>query len=178
MVDLEQAERLAREDIRLAGQAQSVVDEAARAIRQARSHSAMDVTADISAAESTLEQAEQLLNAQEYEQAIEVAGQAVREARQAYQAAVQRASWRQMQADAEHRRWQASSNGPGLGTALSIGAVAAATAAGVILNQVAQAATDQPSPIPTPPPEPVVIPSPAESPSSLSSWESNSGQGN
>ena len=47
--DLEQAERLAQEDIRLAGQAESELAEASRSIRQAREYSAMGVTVDTSA---------------------------------------------------------------------------------------------------------------------------------
>ena len=138
--DLEQAERLAREDIRLAGQAQSEVDEAARAIEQARSSFAMGVAADTSAAEAALDRAGQLLPAQQYEQAIESAGEAQRAARRAQQEAAQQASWRQMQADAEQRRWQGDP-GPGgsaVGDALATGA---AVAAGVFLGNVVEAAT-------------------------------------
>jgi hypothetical protein len=174
--DLEQAERLAHEDIRLAGQAQSEVAEAARSIRQAHAYFAMGVTVDTSAAEAAIEQAEQLLNAQEYEQAIQLAGQAAQQARQAYQAAVQQASWRQMQADADRRRWKAGSDGSPLGTAISIGAAAAATAASVLLDNMAQAAPAPPDP--SPPAEPLTDPDLAESPTSLSTWESDSGQGN
>ena len=64
--------------------------------------------ADTSAAEAALDRAEQLLQAQQYEQAIESAGEAQQAARRAHQEAVQQASWRQMQADAEQRRWQGS----------------------------------------------------------------------
>ena len=142
--DLEQAERLAREDIRLAGQAESELAEASRSIWQAREYSAMGVTVDTSGADAALARAEQLLQAQEYEQAIQCAGNAVQQARQAHQAAVQQASWREMQADADRRRSQASNNGSPMGTMLSAGAAAAAVAAGVILDRVVQAAMDSP----------------------------------
>ncbi len=53
--DLEQAERLAREDIRLAGQAQSEIEDATRAVEQARGTYAMGVWADTAAADAALE---------------------------------------------------------------------------------------------------------------------------
>ncbi len=140
--DLEQAERLAREDIRLAGQAQSELAEAARSIEQARSYFAMGVGADTSAAEAALDRGEQLLAAQHYEQAIESAGQAQQAARRAHQEAMQQASWRQMQAGAEQRRWQGGSGGSGFGDALATGA---AVAAGVILQNVIQGAASAPN---------------------------------
>src|SRR5262249_19604715 len=52
--DLEQAEWLAKEDIRLAAQAESVLGEAVRAIRQSHAYFAMGVTVDTTAAESVL----------------------------------------------------------------------------------------------------------------------------
>ena len=76
--------------------------------RPGRGYFAMGVGADTSAAEAALDRAEQLLGSQQYEQAIESAGQAQRAARRAQQEAVQQASWRQMQADAERRRWEGS----------------------------------------------------------------------
>src|SRR5262249_41669900 len=87
--DLAPGEHLAQEDIRLAGQAQSMVAEAARSIRQARGYSAMGVMSDTSGAEYSLDQAEQLLSAQQYEQAIQLAGEAIQQARHSHQAAVQ-----------------------------------------------------------------------------------------
>jgi uncharacterized membrane protein YgcG len=175
--DLEQAEGLAREDIRLAGQAQSEVAEADRAIRQARAYFEMGVTVDTSAAESALEQAKDLLRAQDYERAIDTAGAAVEQARQAYQAAAQQASWRQMQVEADRRRWEAASDGSAVGAALSAGATAAAVAAGVILDRVAQAASEATSAQPESMAEPMIAPQPGESDSGQATWESDSGQG-
>jgi hypothetical protein len=169
--DLGQAERLARQDIQLAGQAEAEIDEAARAIRQVQGSFAFDT----SAAEATLDRAHQLLQAQEYEQAIECAGGAVQEARRAHQAAVQEASWRDMQAEAERRRWQASrDDGSPLGAVLSAGATAAAAAAGVILGRIVEAAS-----APSEPPRQDEPPSVPQTPSDtgVGTWSSDSGQG-
>ena len=170
--DLHEADRLAREDIELAGQARSMLAQADQAIRQARGYSQWGVGADTSAAEYALDQADHYLRAQDYEQAIQLAGTAVQEARQAYQAAVQQASWQQMQAEADQRRWQAGSEGSTIGAALSAGAAAAAVAAGVILDRVAQAASESASP---PPPDGPPVAPPQDAPeSSLTTWESES----
>jgi hypothetical protein len=169
--DLEQAERLAREDIRLAGQAEAEIAEAARAIQQAQGYFAMDVTVDTTGANAALERAQRLLEAQEYEQAIQCAGGAVQQVRQAHQAAVQQASWREMQADADRRRWQAGNGGSPMGPLLSAGATAAAVAAGVILDRVVQAASAS-----SPPAEPPSIPQPS-SDTGVGTWSSDSGQG-
>ncbi len=172
--DLEQAERLAREDIRLAGQAEAELAEAARSVRQARGYFAMGVTVDTSAAEAALNRAGQLLQDQEYEQSIRCAGDAVQQARQSHQAAVQQASWRQAQADADRRRWQAINNGPPMGTTISTGATATAVAAGVILDRVVQAATE--SAPPPPQPEPPAMPQPAAD-TGGGTWSDNAAQG-
>jgi hypothetical protein len=181
VADLEQAERLAREDIRLAGQAESVVAEAVRSIQQARSSFDTGIAVDTAAAESALDQAERLFQAQEYEQAIQQAGEAVRAARQAHQAAAQQASWRQMQADADRRRWEAGSDGSALGPVLSAGATAAAAAAGVILDQLARAAADTSAPSPPPATEPEPAPQAVSQPdapeSAQGTWQSDSAQG-
>ena len=170
--DLEQAERLAREDIRLAGQAESELAEAARSVRQARGYPAMGVAVDTSGAEAALDRADQLLRAQEYEEAIRSAGDAVEQARQAHQAAVQQASWREMQADADRRRWQAN-NGSAMDTLISAGATAAAVAAGVILDRVVQAATESP---PTPPEAPAARQ--PEPDTHRGTWSDDAAQGN
>ncbi len=175
--DLEQAERLAREDIRLAGQAEAEIAEAARAIRQAQGYFAMGVSVDTSGANAALDRAQQLLQAQEYEQAIQCAGGAVQQAHQAHQAAVQQTSWREMQAEAERRRWQAGNGGSPMGPVLSAGATAAAVAAGVILDRIAEAASASPTPAEPPNiPEPPSIPQPS-SDTGVGTWSSDSGQG-
>jgi hypothetical protein len=156
--DLEQAERLAREDIRLAGQAQSEIEDAIRAVEQARRAYAMGVWADTAPADTALERARQLLNALQYEQAIETAGQAQREARRAHQEAVQQASWREMQAGAQRRHWEAPQGSGSLGEALATGA---AVAAGAILENVMRGMSDAASSGPPPDaPEPLVSPEP------------------
>ena len=171
--DLEQAERLAREDIRLAAQAQAEIEEAARSIDQARGYFAMGVGADTSAAQAAVNRAEQLLGSQQYEQAIESAGQAQLAARRAHQDAVQQASWRQMQADAERRRWEGGRGGSAMGDALTTGA---AVAAGVILGNVVSGAAEDGSSAPPDMPEPAISPEPPPTDTSVTSWESDTGQ--
>jgi septation ring formation regulator EzrA len=172
--DLEQAERLAREDIRLAGQAQSEIEDASRAIDQARGTYAMGVWADTAAADNALARAQQLLGTQQYEQAIESAGQAQHAARRAHQEAVQQASWRQMQADSQRRHWEAPASGPALGDALARGA---AVAAGVILGNTLEDAARAASPEPPPAdPEPAISPEPPEPDTAVSTWEDDTGQ--
>jgi septation ring formation regulator EzrA len=171
--DLEQSERLAREDIRLAAQAQAELEQAARSIDQVRSaYFAMGAGADTSAAEAAFGSAEQLLGAQQYEQAIEGAVRAQRAARRAHQEAVQQAQWRQMQADAERRRWEAPRGGPGLGAAVATGAIL-----GHILEGTAQGASPEPAMAEPSAPEPAVSEPPPESDTGVGTWESESGQG-
>ncbi len=172
--DLERAEQLFREDLRLAAQAQQEIDVAARAIRKARSFVSMGVGVDCSAADAELSIAMQQFSAQEYEAAVEHAGSAIQLVRSAHNTAVQQAMWRQMQQDAEARRWQSRSgwNGaPGVDPgAFAIGAAAA------ILNQISQsgsAAPAQPPSIPAPPPMPT-MPDPG---AGAGSWTPDGGQG-
>ncbi len=153
--DLEQAENLAREDIRLAAQARAEIEEATRTIRQSHGYFAMGVTIDPSPAEAALDRAAQLLEAREYEEAIRCAGGALDRIRQAHQAAVQQSSWRQMQAEADRRRWQAGNDGSSIGTSMSAGATAAAVAAGVILDRMAQDAGASAPPNRWPCPSPI-----------------------
>jgi hypothetical protein len=177
VADLQQAERLAREDIRLAGQAQSELDEAARAIEQARQSFAMGAGVDTSDAEAALDRAGQLLQAQEYERAIECAGQARQAARRAYQESIRQSAWRQQQQDADRRRWEAGSpGGSGAGGLLRTGA---AVAAAVILDHAVQsAASAAPEPESNPPvPEPIISPEPEAPETGVSTWESDTGQG-
>ena len=174
--DLEQAERLAREDIRLAGQAQSELAEAARSIEQARSYFAMGVGADTSARRGRARPWRAAPGGPALRTGDRDAGQAQQAARRAHQDAMQQASWRQMQADADQRRWQGGSGGSALGDALATGA---AVAAGVILQNVIQGAASGAESAPSPPaaPEPMVSPEPPASDTGVGTWQSDSGQG-
>ena len=102
--DLDRSEQLAREDIRLAAQAQSEIDEAGRSISQARGYSSMGFMVDTSTPESQVLQAQQLLQAQNYEQAIQYAGAAIQAARQVYYAAMQQVMAQQVATTAAQRR--------------------------------------------------------------------------
>ena len=163
--DLDRAEQLFREDLRLAAQAQSEIDEAARSLLKASAYFALGVTPEGSSAEAALNEAQQLLANQDYEQAIERAGAAIQMTRHAYNMAVQETTWRHMRQQAEMARWQ---GGPGWGGGLSVGTVAAVAAAATILDQMPGSASAGAAPSPAPPPD---------SGSAASSWSSNDGQG-
>ena len=122
--DLAHSERLAQEDVRLARQAEAEIQEAALTLRKARAYFSMGVTLNTLGAESQVSQAEQAYRSQNYEQAIRTAGAAIQQVRQAHTVAVQQAFWRQMQVDAERRRYSAAT-GPGIG----LGSAAAAARA-------------------------------------------------
>jgi TPM domain len=147
--DLERSEQLAREDIRLAAQAQAEIDEGAQALRQAQGYGGMGINFDTSSAESQLMQAEQLLRSQNYEQAIQCAGAATQLARQVYHAAMQQAMMQQAAETAEQRRRAARMAAPGW-DGVSFGAAAATSAAATILENVASAAPPPPAPEPEP----------------------------
>jgi hypothetical protein len=169
--DLEQAEQMAREDIRLAGQAMAELAEARRAIQQSRAYFAMGVTIDASAAEAELMQAEQLLESQDYEAAIRRGGAAIQATRQAQNFAAQQAQRRQMEQEAELRRRAAYNQGPGIST----GAIAAGAAAAVILDQMSQGASaPPPAPVMSPP---MPAPSSGEPATADGSWSSDAGEG-
>lgn len=182
--DLQQAEQLARQDILLASQAQSEVDAAANLVHQVQSSGSMGFAPDTSAAESALDRAGGLLRSQQYEAAIDAASEAQQLARRAYEDSAQQAAWRQMQVDAERRRWQGppepDNGGSALGHAL---ATAGAVAAGVILNNVLNAATHAGSASDTDGGDssPASEPAPAEIETDTGtgggSWQDDTGQG-
>jgi len=157
--DLDRSEQLAGEDIRLAAQAQSEIDEAGRSIQQARGYSSMGFMIDTSTPEFQVLRAQQLLQTQNYEQAIQSAGAAIQTARQVYHAATQQAMAQQAAEMAEQRRRAAQMAAPPW-NGVSVGAAAAATAAATILENAASA----------PPP----APGPA---TAVGSWSSDTGQG-
>ena len=159
--DLDQSEQLAREDIRLAAQAQSMISEGSQSIVQAQSYSAMGVGVDASSAEYQLVQAQNLLQSQNYEQSIHCAGAAIQAARQVYYSAMQQVLVQQMAMAAEGRRRAARSAAPAW-DGISFGAAAATAAAATILNNAsANAASPQPS----------------EPATAVGSWSSDVGQG-
>jgi TPM domain len=126
--DLAHSERLAQEDVRLARQAETEIQEAVRTLRKARAYFSMGVTLNTQGAEGQVSQAEQAYRSQNYEQAIRTASAAIQQVRQAHTVAVQQAFWRQMQVDAERRRYSAATR-PGIG----LGSAAAAAAAGAVI---------------------------------------------
>jgi len=157
--DLDRAERLAREDIRLAAQAQSEIDEAGRCIGQVQGYASMGFLVDTSTPESQVFQAQQLLQAQNYEQAIQCAGAAIQTARQIYHAAKQQAAAQQAAELAEQRRREAQMAAPAW-NGVSFGAAAATAAAAVILENAVSAAPPDPGPA-----------------TAVGSWSSDTGQG-
>ncbi len=146
--DLERSEELAREDIRLAAQAQSEIGNGAQAIRQAQGYAGMGINTDTGRAQSQLMQAEQLLQSQNYEQSIQYAGAATQLARQVYYAAMQQAMLQQAAEMAEQRRRAVRAAAPAW-DGISFGTAAATAAAAAILENAATAA-----PLPGPGPEP------------------------
>jgi len=136
--DLEVSEKLAREDVRLARQAEAEIAEAVRALREGRAYLSMGVSVDASGADSLLDRAQGLYRAQNYEEAIRAAGAALQQVRQAHQAAVQQAYVRQMQVEAEQRRRTVAMQNFGTGAAIG--------AAGALIGgaAVARASSDRP----------------------------------
>ena len=103
-LDLTHSERLAREDIRLARQAEAEIQEAVGTLRRARAFFSMGVTLNTLSADSQVTQAEQLYRSQNYEQAIRTASAAIQQVARLTRIAVQQAFWRQMTAEANRRR--------------------------------------------------------------------------
>ena len=142
--DLKISEDLAREDIRLAAQAQTEITEAGRAIHQARSYASAGFGVDTAAPESQVLQSQQFLQMQNYEQSIQLAGAAMQRARQLYYSAMQQALLRQMTMAAEQRRHATRMAAPAW-NGVSFGAAAATAAAATILGQSATAAPSRAS---------------------------------
>jgi hypothetical protein len=109
--DLAHSERLAQEDIRLARQAESEIQEAERTMRKAHAYFSMGVTLETLAADSQLAEADRLYRSQNYEEAIKAAARAIQETRQAYATAAQQAFLRRMSIESNRRRISASSLG-------------------------------------------------------------------
>ncbi|GIW89432.1 MAG: hypothetical protein KatS3mg108_3756 [Isosphaeraceae bacterium] len=107
--ELDQAEALVQEDLRLARQAESELDSAERALRTARGFAVLGVTADTRAAAAQLEQARAALEGQDYEQAVQLATAAEQAARRALHAAEREAADRKYQIERQRRRRAAES---------------------------------------------------------------------
>jgi hypothetical protein len=155
--DLKTSEDLAREDIRLAAQAQTEITEAGRAIHQARSYTSAGFGVDTATPESQVLQSQQLLQTQNYEQSIQLAGAAMQTARQLYYSTMQQALLRQMTMAAEQRRRATRMAAPSW-NGVSFGAAAATAAAATILGQSATA-----------------VPPPSDT--AVGSWSSDTAQG-
>lgn len=102
--ELDRSEQLAREDIRLANQASTELENAMRALRRARAFSALGISADTRAAEERLRQARDAQSAQDYEHAVRLATEAEQTARRALGEAERDARYRQDQIESERRR--------------------------------------------------------------------------
>jgi hypothetical protein len=119
--DLARSEQLAQEDIRLAQQAESELQEAERTISQARAYFSSGVTLDTMGAEGQLAEADRLYRSQNYEEAIRMAASAIQQARQAHAVAAQEAFRRRMTIESNRRRVSAPPLG---GPLLSMGGAA------------------------------------------------------
>ena len=167
--DLAHSEQLAQEDVRLARQAEAEIQEATRTLRKARAYFSMGVTLNTQDAESQVSQSEQAYRSQNYEQAIRTAGAAIQQVRQAHTVAVQQAFWRQMQVDADRRRYSAAT-GPGVG----LGSAAAAAAGAVILDALTPSARGM-SAAAAPPSSDLAPPQP-ETTTASGSWSSETAE--
>ena len=161
--DLNRSEELAREDIRLAAQAQATIAEAGQAISKARGYSSTGFVIDTSASESQVFEARQLLQTQNYEQSIQLAGAGMQTARQIYYSAMQQAPAAQMSMAADERRQSVRMTAPAW-NGVSFGAAAATAAAAAILER-SVSASSVPSEVPAP------------SDTGVGSWSSDTGQG-
>jgi hypothetical protein len=157
--DLSASDELAREDIRLAAQAQSEIGEAARAISQARGYTSSGFMVDLSSAEAQVSQAEQLLQSQNYEQSIQFAGAAMQSARQTYYTLMQQEFMRRMAMGAEARRRAVRMSAPPW-NGVSFGAAAATAAAAAILERAGSASAE-----------------PEESPAAAGTWSEDAAGG-
>ena len=102
--DLQRADAWAREDVRLAQQAAAELREAEHEIDAAGSFFVQGIAADVRRAQGMLAEARQRYQAQDYEQAIQLADQAELTARQAAAEAQQRAEQRRLARELEQRR--------------------------------------------------------------------------
>lgn len=171
--DLERAEELSREDIRLATQAQTEITEAGQAIAKARI--CVDgIWRRYLGHESQLAQADQAVQNQDYEQAIRLAGSAMQLAQQSYYAAMQQSMMQETTMAAEQRRQNAQMAPPDW-NGISMGAAAATAAAATILGRAAAAAS-APAELES---DPGIQESGVAAPSDtgVGSWSSETGQG-
>ena len=97
--NLDRAEELANQDINLANGAVAEIQAAANSIRKVQAFHSSGISANLSASENLLAQAQNMLSAQNYEAAIEAAQQAEHSASVAWNQAQHEARRRQMQAD-------------------------------------------------------------------------------
>jgi uncharacterized membrane protein YgcG len=162
------AEKLAREDIRLAEQATAEIAEAEREIRRARSFYKLGFSANVAPAEGQLQQARQQMPSQAYEQAVQLAAAARQSARLAYDSAVRQAEQRQMELDQERQRQEARRR-QAESAALTATAVHQAASLGTF--SAPTFASSSPAPAPSPPP-----PMPAPDTTSTTAWTSGSSQ--
>lgn len=108
--DLDRVEQLAKEDRQLAQQAAEEIAEAEKFLREARAFHDQGITADVSAANSQLAQAQGCLTAQGYEEAIRLANAAEQAARTALGEATSQVRRRQQELEAQRRAEQAAAS--------------------------------------------------------------------
>lgn len=125
--DLEKAERMAREDMQLAEQAQAEIRETEQVLQRAKAFFNHGVAADVSSAEALLVQARSQLSAQAYEEVIQLANRAEQAAKAALDEATRRAQAKQEQLDRERRERDAAAQREATGVSAGIGALSAIT---------------------------------------------------
>lgn len=170
---LTKVEQAAQQDIRLAQQAASALAEAQRACQQAGAFFKLGISADVTAAESQVAQAGRLLEAQSYEQAIQMANTAAAAARSGLEQAQRLAEQKQRQMDEERRQQEAAAQ-----------RLAAAQRAAANAPPGTPSAQATPGPAPAgsanpasiPPPSTSSPPDPSHKGTSTTTWQSGSGQ--
>jgi hypothetical protein len=162
--DFQQARAWANDDIRLAQQALAAIAEAEKHYQRARTYISLGVSANLSAAETQLNQARSQLKAQAYEQVVTLADGAERAARAAYDEAMRETQERQRRLE----RAQQVVVAPAIASALGSPAPFEMPSVPMPGGGGYTAPPAAPPAPPSPPPSP--------SPSSSSGWSSGSSQ--
>jgi uncharacterized membrane protein YgcG len=135
VTDLQQSQRWAEEDIRLADQAAAALRSAEAEFQRSRTYFSFGVSTELAAAQSQLRQASHSLQTQDYERAISLADSAERAARQAYQEAVRQAEERRRRQQDELRRRQMEQMAASTAAAAAADAAAGASSAAAASQQ-------------------------------------------
>ena len=169
------AEQMAQEDMRLAQQAAQEIINAQRELREAESFYRSGFRADVVSVRPRLVSAQQALEGQQYERAIELANATIAEARQQLRKAEREAEEAEQRRENERREHERRQQAQSLGSGIGIMSSGVANAAHIhqASAQAAAVASSSPATFPTISPAPA---SSTNSTSSASSWSSETSQ--